>query len=39
MGPDHVCSGTVVQDDNIPDDLVSAILMQMSFSVLLAPSL
>jgi hypothetical protein len=39
MGPDHVCSGTVVQDDNIPDNLISAILAQMSFGVLLAPSL
>jgi hypothetical protein len=39
MGSDHVCSCAVIQDDNIPNNLIPAILPQMSLGILLTPTL
>jgi hypothetical protein len=39
MGSEHVGSGTVVQDDGIPDDFISTLFSKYSLGFLFPPAL
>jgi hypothetical protein len=39
MCPDDICAGSVVKDDGIPNDFITAILSQSSFGIPFTPAL